>query len=176
MNNTRSTKDEVMAVLIQLSAAFKEPVDESRMEIYIQHLMHLSPSVLQGAANLCVQKCKFFPRVSELVDAAASIQGQDDKPTASESWGIVKRQMFKVGTNGDPDVDDVTWRTIEALGGWKNLCLSENEMSDRCRFLEAHEAISLRLQAQARLAPVLRMRLQTGKPDLQLVSVDDNEQ
>jgi len=71
-----------------------------------------------------------------------------ERLTAGEAWGKVRAAIQHVGYGGSPDLDDLTRKAIEAVGGpWEAMCksLQSNEITAlRARFIEAYDQMDAR--------------------------------
>lgn len=161
-----------MAVL--LATWPKEATTVETLTVYEQVTSHLDGDVWLGAVKQCVMTCTFFPKPAELLAAAVSLTHGPQR-TGLDAWGDVKRAIAKYGYYHPPNgasmlaVGGYDWTFEDALVGkvvaalgWRDLCLSENEMSDRARFIDAYETEQRRGRDQARLTPDL-IQLQSGK-------------
>jgi hypothetical protein len=79
--------------------------------------------------------------------------------TAHEAWGEVTRKIGSVGYMREPEFEDpLTYRAVEAIGGWRRLCHSQESMmaSNRARFIEAFEKLRAQEREDARMLPQVR--------------------
>ena len=126
-------------------------------DIYEQLLGDIDDELLIAAALDHASKSEFFPSVSQLRERANEIKsGINELPPAAEAWGNVVKLMINVGRNGKPDFDNpIAERAVEALG-WRNLCLSTNQVSDRARFIDVYNEYLRRERSEAVALPQIK--------------------
>lgn len=75
-------------------------------------------------------------------------------PSADQALAEVYQQLASVGSYGTP-----TWshpavgNAVDAMGGWRYLCGSEDQMADRAHFLKLYGSIETRHTAEALMPP-----------------------
>lgn len=128
---------------------------------------HLEPDVLSGALRAAVTRTQFFPTPSLVLECAVELTSAP-KRTGLDAWGDVKRAIAEHGSYHPPNgvsvlaVGGYAWTFEDALVGkvvaalgWRTLCMSENEMADRARFVDAYEQEQRRSGERERLTPDL---------------------
>ena len=148
----------VLKILKMLAAAYpKFELTKERIRIFEVCLGDISSEALEAAALKHVTECKWPPTVAELRDAAFDVAtGSRHRLSGEEAWGEVRRQMSATGFYGAPKfTDDAIEGAVEAVGGWKYLCLSEQAVADRARFIAAYDTISKRERDDVRLLPAI---------------------
>jgi hypothetical protein len=135
-----ATPPEIEKALTVLSYAYPNfDLPKETVQIYIRLLADLDFELLKAATLQCATINKFFPTVAEIRAAATELQAMaEGVPSGIEAWGQVLRQMRDVGSYGRPSFSHPLIDSIVHQFGWKNLCLSENSVSDRARFLDAY--------------------------------------
>lgn len=107
-----------MAVMAE---TFAEPLSELRVESYLQALDDLSDTEVEQAMRLAMRACRWFPKpveLRELVRGTATAQ-------AEEAWGLVLREVRRVGWTGTPSLPPAVSQTVMRLwGSWRHLCES----------------------------------------------------
>jgi hypothetical protein len=115
--------------------------------------------VLEAAALQCLASCRFFPTIAELREAVFAMLPQANALTAGEAWAEVMREIRRTGADqhhGPPQFSSpVVAETVASLG-WRNLCLSENEVADRAHFMRVYDSLANRVQSQIRMLPQVR--------------------
>lgn len=133
------------------------------IRVYIEYLKDIEPQTLDQAVKTCVSTCKFFPTIAEIREAAAEITMRSaGVPAPAEAWGEVVEQMRRVGSYRQPEFSSPVISRVVGFFGWRELCLSENLVADRARFLQAYEAEVQRGQETLQLLPETREAIQTG--------------
>ncbi|MCZ7543339.1 MAG: replicative helicase loader/inhibitor [Anaerolineae bacterium] len=123
--------------------------DEDTYHIWYRLLQDIPDDALVAATVHHTTLSKWPPSVAELRAAAFDIiEGNAAPPTAGEAWSKVVRAMRSFGVyrldEAQAVLDGLTWRCVEALGGWRDLCLSENGATDRAHFIRLYEALQAR--------------------------------
>jgi hypothetical protein len=155
-----ATEQAIKQVLAVLSANYPDHVNKLNVEqlrnlrdLYQQALADLDDETLRAAALRHISSSQWFPKVSELREAAVRVTHQP-AIDPMEAWETVRLAISKYGSYGIPVHDEVTgaWgyktptfddpltdKLVRQMG-WRNLCLSEEAeaMSDRARFLDAY--------------------------------------
>lgn len=167
----------VTAVIVMLTEAYpgKFEANAETFRVWSRLLEDIPDRALLAAAVHHTTQCKFVPTIAELRDAAFSITAGDLAPeTPGEAWDRVSRAMRQLGSYRAHEaremLGEVLWRCIGAMGGWRELCLSENGVADRAHFLRAFEQIRDRDRVLVRSLPEVRAltaeyaALPEGKP------------
>lgn len=101
----------------------------------------------RAAVQRIIATAKFRPSIAELLSACVDVQF-GAKRGGLEAWDDVCKAIRKFGQYRVPKFeDDKARQAMEMIGGWRYVCLSENEMSDRARFIEAYDALADRERA-----------------------------
>lgn len=107
---------------------------------YRRYLLDLPIGPTRAAVERILATAKFVPKIAEIREAVQTLV-VGEKRTGLEAWGDVMLAMRSVGHMGWPEfTDKATARVVAALG-WRDLCLTENAVSDRARFVDAYESI-----------------------------------
>jgi hypothetical protein len=152
-----ATPDEVHVVLGVLSAAHPTfPLTEATISVYVQCLSDIPADVLQASALQQIANEKWFPTVSDLRGQVRAIVNPGIlAPT--EAWGEVVRAIEEGGSYKTPTFSDITiLEAVRLIGGWRYLCLSENSVADRARFLEAYRDLKAKGMRELSLLPNVR--------------------
>lgn len=129
---------EVLAVLASAYPNFK--LTDQTIAIYRRLLADLPVDLLQAATLTCATECKFFPTIAEIRQAAAQLTKQaSDVPSPSEAWEEVLHAIRDYGYYRTPEWKHEIVGKVAMRFGWRDLCLSENIIADRARFLQAYE-------------------------------------
>lgn len=98
-----------------LMAAYPDyPCNKKTLEAYREFLDRLSPQEFELAIRVHITRHKWFPKISELLQAALVFQ-----PGALEVWNA----LLKDAENGGdpPALDPATEKALAAVGGWETL-------------------------------------------------------
>jgi hypothetical protein len=147
---------DVMGLLARLYPNYN--LTPETIEAYALVLGDVPPDLLRMAAiNLAGQAREFFPPAGVIRAAAFELVEQvDSVPSAGEAWGEVcavwrgrKRE----------ELHPLIHRAVEAMGGWKQLGLSENPMADRAHFLKVYDVLLERKRADVRMLPQVKQHV-----------------
>lgn len=125
---------------------------------YCMMLADIPYEILEAAVKQCVSQSEFFPSIAALRKAAAEIQiGAKDYPPAAEAWGQFVKLAQYYGHDHKPLTFDnpILEKAINALG-WYDLCISENQVADRARFIEVYNQYLERDLREAVTLPEVR--------------------
>ena len=82
----------------------------------------------------------FLPTVGEIRQSVAEVAIA--APSVEEAWGLVLAEVHRVGYMGSPRFAyPQIPAALRALGGWPELCASENQVADRAHFMRIYGAI-----------------------------------
>lgn len=99
MNQNKSVKVLQLLTLLSKSYGYAK-VDGDMLALYVKALEPLSYAEIEAGITKCMRKCKFFPTVAEIFEAAESMKktaSNTGKPDAGEAW---KEAIDNVRTNG----------------------------------------------------------------------------
>ena len=119
----------------------------------------LDPNLLKAAVlQVASENRPFLPAPGEVRQCAFDLlDRQSDVPTAWDAWAEVTKRF---GTHGHARLPEFSHplikRTVDGVGGWRELCMSTNAVADRARFVQAYETLAKRERAQSRMLPQVR--------------------
>jgi len=123
----------------------------------------LDPNLLKAAVlQIASENRPFLPAPGEVRQCAFDlVERQSDVPTAWDAWAEVTKRF---GTHGHSRLPEFSHplirRTVDGVGGWRELCMSTNAVADRARFVQAYETLAKRERAQFRILPAVREALE----------------
>lgn len=131
------------------------------LRVYHQLLSDLPIEQVKAAVLRHVSSSKWFPAVAELRESATALSIAP-LPSAIEAWGEVTNAMAGIDgycytdhVNVPQFTNPITARLVESMG-WRALCLSENGIADRARFIESYEQLTARNEQEQRLPAQLQ--------------------
>lgn len=144
---------EILKLLQKLSELFPaHPLSSQAVAIYVQELAEIPAPVLERALRAHIRVCRFFPTVAELYQRAGEIQQADHPiPSGYEAWAEVQAEIQRVGSWGQPQLDNPLAAQVVEQPGWNTLCLSENPVADSAHFIQAYQALVARAKPHAGL-------------------------
>lgn len=152
MNEPETTLD-VLEFL--MNAYPNKAIGEETIQIYLRLLADIPADLLKAAALAHVTKSQFFPTVAELRDAGAALMERAlGLPNAYDAWNEVCRAITTHGHYRRPEFSHtLIQKSVDACGGWRALCMSENQVADRARFFQVYETYQGREKEDNRQLP-----------------------
>ena len=164
------TKSESLKVYAVLIAAFPNAnVRNETPDVYATGISDLDYELANGAVRRLLLTSKFMPSIAEIREAALEAQS-GQRMNGGEAWGIAKRAMRGQGACKTPGVDftfrdPIIAQCIRALG-WQELCLSENDIADRARFIELYDQLARGERKETQIAHGLALVPNPSTPRL----------
>lgn len=139
----------------------RQEIQPGTVKVYQETLQDIDPDLLKSAVLKHISKSPWFPSVSELRDAAASlIEQANGEPDAFTAWAEVMGEIRRVGSYGTPNFSSQRiHKAVDGIGGWRELCMSENTISDRARFVEAYNTYQTRDKEDRRMLPAVHIAI-----------------
>lgn len=108
-------REEFLKGMAVLMAAYPDyEVKPATAEVYFEDLQNLSPQEWEVAITLHRRQHKWFPKISEILEAVLALRNQG-RPSAAERWG----QLLELASRGVPAPTDIpTQRALSTVGGW----------------------------------------------------------
>ncbi len=158
---TRQEAAKLVAVILAACPAQSSKLDSQRqlamVDAFEALLSDMSYEQANAAITVLLQTRPYMPAIADIRAAALEFARGPVTP-GGERWGTVLRAMQAEGAYRQPGVDFVfhdstTARCVQALG-WRELCLSENQVADRARFIELYDKLASQSQREAQ-SPIL---------------------
>jgi len=145
-------------------AAFPNiPAPMATMCLYATMLSDFPDEVVRVATMHIISRHKYnsWPTIAELRDACIDIQtGASRFPSAYDAFETVIAAIQKYGHYRYPqhvfESNPLIEKTIKAIGGWSYLCMSEDLVADRSRFIQAYEKYFTAAVDETRMLPEVR--------------------
>jgi len=149
----------ILAVLASTYPNYK--LSAETLNAYHSILADLDVDLLKSATLHIAATSKWFPAASEIRAAAFSLVEQSEGvPDAYEAWTQVLSEIGRVGRAGRPNwTHEAVGATVQAIGGWGYLCMSENMVADRARFVEAYGMMVSRERERVRMLPAVQAQI-----------------
>jgi hypothetical protein len=152
----RQDMEKIFKYLIGAYPNFSIP--DVTLEVYAEFLKDLDADVLEEAIKMVVVTCKFFPSIAEIRSACADLVARSTGlPSAIDAWGEVLEKIHRYGNTrlggSVPEFSHPLIANLVRRFGWNDLCLSENEIADRARFLEAYEHAAKEARTNVQILP-----------------------
>lgn len=121
------------------------------LELYRDHLLEFDPEPAAKAITALGSTSTFFPTVAELRQAVTAEADPNPLPDADQAWAEVvwnaKDGIYGKSIWSHPAIAD----TVYAMGGIRQLAISENLMADRAHFLRLYETCKTRAERAKQL-------------------------
>lgn len=146
--------------------------NEQAMELWFRELQDIPMEIAEATLRKWVSTNKWSPSIAEIRENATSIK-DGDPLTWGESWERALAAIRKFGSYRPREaldsLDPLTRKCVESIG-FRELCMSENPMTDRANYRMIFEVMAKREQAHKQLA----LPLQEVINRIQLKSADGN--
>ena len=149
--------------MAMLSASYpKTQLQQETTDVYYMVLGDLDVALLKAATLQIITTSKWFPSAAELrATAFELIERGEGVPDAYQAWTQVLGEIGRVGHFGRPEwTHEAVGATVKAIGGWGYLCMSENMVADRARFVEAYGMMVKRERETMRMLPAVRAEIE----------------
>lgn len=138
--------------------------------LYERLLADLDYTTTNAAIERLIATSKWPPTIAEIREAALALVDGETRP-GGDAWGDVLRAIGRYGNERIPgyhfDFDDPVVAQCVAALQWRELCLSENQVADRARFIELYDratATRRRSMLSESLPAVRRLRAAADQP------------
>jgi len=158
------TTKEAMALLAILREAYPRfymdvtvQSAKTTAELWAEMLGDVDFQTSKIALKRLIATCKFPPSIAEMRESIAAVL-HPPLPDAGDAWGEVNvairmygfyRQQEALATMREPV------RLAVLRMGWRDLCMSENEIADRAHFFRIYESMQKRLSQSQQLPAAL---------------------
>jgi hypothetical protein len=159
---TASEAAKLVAVMLVAFPSQAHRLSDSRQqtalaEVFADLLGDLSYEQCNAALRVLIQTRQFMPTVAEIRATAIDIM-RGPQPSGADQWGNVLRAMRERGAYRTPGVDfvfndPITAKCVQQMH-WQTLCLSENSVADRARFIELYDKLASEARREVQ-APLL---------------------
>ena len=128
-------KIEFVRVLTAVAEIYKEKLSEHRIALYFEILKsHGIDEIKKALLAHCedTKKGFWFPLPSNISLKIEELYGSKSSTAdlAQEAWATVLNKLSRIGSSATPKFDEVTTQSINAMGGWGNLCTWKNDQLD----------------------------------------------
>ena len=146
------------------------------LSMYARVLDHLSPEIVEAAMQKCMRSAKFFPRLSDIVEAAGDItqeiSGESGTPDAGQAWAeamklVKERGPYQKWEYSCPEVE----AAIKRFGRMELCMLEETAVNTaRAQFRDIYNSETKRARGKKEAQEVLN-KLGTQKVTQLVASV-----
>lgn len=126
---------------------------ELQVSVWADLLGDLSYAACDRAVRSLAQTRNFAPSIAEIREYVLELE-RGPVRAGGEAWRDFLEAVGRYGAYRSPVfADPVVARCVTALG-WQELCLSENQVADRARFIELYDRLA-RDQRREQQSPLL---------------------
>ena len=146
---TRTEAAKLVAVIIASCPSQSSKLDRERqlgmVDAFEALLGDLEYAQASAAVRVLLQTRSWMPSVADIRATVIELN-RGPVRAGGDAWGAVLSAMKHEGAWREPGVeftfaDPVTMRCVQRLG-WRDLCLSENTVADRARFIELYDQLA----------------------------------
>lgn len=125
--------------------------DKNMLRFWYESLSDIPMNVLKVGIHKLIAQEEFYPNIAKIRKACAEvINGPEIDET--DAWGMVQRAIRNYGyarvNEALASLPEEVVQAIKAMGGWAELCASENLEADRAHFYRTMKSINKRRQAE----------------------------
>lgn len=117
-------------------------ITREKAQIFKAALRDLSPDeISRGVRAFCLAHTEIYPGTNVIAHIRKYALGHKNQMTAAEAWGLVNKEISAKGSYGKPEFDSpLVSQSVEVIG-WRNLCLSDNDVADRAHFFQIYNSL-----------------------------------
>ncbi len=148
MNKHESAR--IVAVIVAACPNQGSKLDSTRLtamvDAFTALLADMTYEQVNAAVTVLLQTSPWMPAVADIRSTALEL-ARGPVGAGGEAWGRVLRAVSMEGSYRSPGVDfvfadPVTARCVAAFG-WQQICLSENAIADRARFIDMYDQLAV---------------------------------
>lgn len=157
------TQQQAQQVVAILGAAFASQLTrmgesdaKAWARVYAKGLEDLDFESTRSAVDRLVKTARFLPTIAEIRAAVVDVN-HGSRRAGGAAWEDVRAAMSRYGAYRVPGQDftfddPIVAQAVKGLG-WKDLCLSENSVADRARFIELYDQLARGERTDAAASP-----------------------
>lgn len=149
-------RQETSQILSVLFAAFPnsrphQSKAELTLDVWATSLADISAEAARKVVQVLIDTRSFMPTIAEIRSMASQVS-RGRVRSGAEAWPGVVAAMRQEGAYRTPGIEFVFADSIAArcvqLMDWQTLCLSENTVADRARFIELYDKLAVEVKAE----------------------------
>lgn len=133
--------------------------NDQAMELWFQQLGDLPFDIASAVLNKWAGLNKWSPAISDIREMAAEISCGGPVDDWGKSWELAMTAIRRYGFYDEPgamaSLPPMVRETVRRMG-YRELCLSENQMADRANFRQIYEQLDKRERADRQLPAAVR--------------------
>lgn len=150
-------------------------LEPETIEVYYQILSDLPLDLVKAAIlQLITEDSPWCPAVGQIRSCVFDLLDRESGvPTAWDAWAEVCKRIGDTGHVCIPEFSHLLIKqAVDGVGGWRELCMSENAIADRARFVQAYEALARRERIQSRMLPQVREVLELASRKMKRIEAE----
>lgn len=145
--------------------------------LWYQMLKDIPYEIAKKALLKVLTTAKFFPTVSEILEAIADITNPETD-TAAKAWGEVEKAIRHYGSYREKEaLESMSSRTAKVVEymGWRDICLGEEIGVVRGQFLKMYQQVSEREQKERVLPESLKADIKRLSASMSVKMIEEGE-
>ena len=145
--------------------------------LWYQMLKDIPYEIAKKALLKVLTTAKFFPTVSEILEAIADITNPETD-TAAKAWGEVEKAIRHYGSYREKEaLESMSSRTAKVVEymGWRDICLGEEIGVVRGQFLKMYQQVSEREQKERVLPESLKADIRRLSASMSVKMIEEGE-
>lgn len=131
------------------------------MELWFRQLQDIPYNVASASLNKWVTQNKWSPSIADVREMSRTVQGEE-LSDFGEAWEETLRAISRYGYMRQAEalesLPKLTRQTVERMG-YKELCMSENQTSDRANFRMIYEQLAEREKKEQVMPEMLKNQI-----------------
>lgn len=183
MDNEKELRMEFTSLMAGLKSNYPNWVfdlsDKNMLLFWYENLSDIPMEILKVGIRKLIAQEEFYPNIAKIRKACAEIiNGPELDET--DAWGMVQRTIRNYGyarvNEALASLPVEVVQAIQAMGGWAELCASENIEADRAHFYKTMKTINKRRQDENALSIGLQQQIALlEKPQEQVIAYIENK-
>lgn len=136
--------------------------NQQAMELWYRQLQDITYEVANVVLTKWVATNKWSPSIAEIREAVAEIENGGAAPDWGEGWEQVMTAIRRFGSYNEAEamasLPPLARETVRRLG-YRELCLSQNQMADRANFRQVYEILAKRKMENLKIPLPVREKL-----------------
>lgn len=159
-------RQETSQILAILFAAFPssrphQSKAELTLDVWSTALHDISADTARQVVQALIETRTFMPAIAE-IRSMASQASRGRVRSGAEAWPGVMAAMRQEGAYRTPGqefvfADPITARCVQLMD-WQTLCLSENTVADRARFIELYDKLATEVRSESQSPALVALR------------------
>lgn len=152
-------QSEVVKLVAVCSVNYRNWPDPNNLEklvaLWAKMLAEYDYFIVAAAVEKYLAESPYPPTIADIMKRITDITIAKEK-TAIEAWGDVGQAIRRYGSYNETlalDMLTALTRKVVKSMGYRELCLSENEMADRAHFLKVYDTLAAREREDALMLP-----------------------